>query len=147
MSMSPPFRPLAQTGPRAFRLAAGALAILTAGACSSADAQQGSKGAFDAVGLTTTVGEPADFVRAARPAPGSLDYIPVGAPVDEPRTKPLDAKEIARRMKAAQAAEPARAAIARRAPQVSAPSALPASALRARQEHERRMRERASGAE
>jgi hypothetical protein len=110
--------------------------------------ESGGKGPAHLLGLATTVPEAADFVKRTRPAPDSLDYMNIGTPRDEPRTTPLSVEKVEARQKANDALAARRRGMAAARPTRMAPAPrLPASALRAKSEHDAQMRERATRAE
>ena len=106
-----------------------------------------SRSVLKKISFATDATPPADFVISARRPPDSLEYIPIGAPKDEPKLQPADKAQVEKRLAAVKAIKPGRGAVAAGRPTMQAAPQLPASALQAKQEHDERMRERASPAE
>lgn len=137
---------------RASAAAALLSALVVAGCASAPGAPEdapatASRHLLSKINFATQATAPADFVKAARRPPESLEYLPIGTPQDEPTLKPAEKAQVERRAKAAKDMKPRRDAIAAARPTMRPAPQLPASALRAKQEHDERMRERASPAE
>lgn len=141
------------SGARAVSATAALMAALLAAGCAGTPTAPedapvtASRQVLSKISFATQATAPLDFVKAARRPPESLAYIPISTPQDEPTLKPADKTQVERRAKAAKDIKPRRDAIAAARPSMSPPPQLPASALQAKQEHDERMRERASPAE
>jgi hypothetical protein len=141
-------RPARRRACAAVAAAGAALVALAAGGCAGGSSEGGSPPrVVKTLGFATDVPEAAPWVTATRPAPGTLDYIPIGAPRAEPPGKPAPKEQVEARMREADALKPSRAAVAAARPKTQAAPALPESALDAKREHDERMRERATPAE